>query len=325
MPRQVHLLHDVQPVALALCKQGANRQRIFLKKESDVDADKLMTLPGGQRLVKNADWSHFYCVVAEPDAFEDPGMGDGRGSGVEDRWRDADEIRKAAHFFAKSEQLVIGMHGSFEPYGHVVENAVALADIAVPQADGTEQTIKKGSWYVGIEPSEAGKAAVDAGEFTGISLEGLGYRTPVELEKEEDGILRRLASLLKGSGSLKNDDSREDQDVDTSKIEAMDGRIEKIEKSTSALTEAVTGLVGTVNNLVERLDKKNVEEKKKDDAPDAETLKKSIEDLADLVGGKLDELESGVNALADSGSRQGRESDLRKSGGSEYELAGILN
>ena len=29
----MHLLYDVEPIALTLCKQGANRKRIFLKKE----------------------------------------------------------------------------------------------------------------------------------------------------------------------------------------------------------------------------------------------------------------------------------------------------
>ena len=173
----VHMLYDVQPTVLTLCKQGANRQRIFLKKEQ---ADEgLHVLPGGGGLIRKAEgesWSYFYCVVAEPGQREDAGVGDGQGSGIEDEWRDEDEIRKAAHYFAKSDRLITGLHDTVEPYGALVENAVALADFEVLDPMGVKQTIRKGSWYVGIEPSDAGRKAIDAGEFTGISLEGTGLR-----------------------------------------------------------------------------------------------------------------------------------------------------
>lgn len=57
----------------------------------------------------------------------------------------------------------------------MVENAVALADFTV---DG--ETIRKGSWYVAIEPTEEGKAAIEKGEFTGVSIEGFATRELVE-------------------------------------------------------------------------------------------------------------------------------------------------
>lgn len=330
MPR-VNLLYDVQPTVLTLCKQGANRKRIFLMKEQEAETPDLVALPGGSRILKNADWTYFYCVVAEPDNLEDAGVGDGRGTGVDDVWKDAEEIRKAAHFFAKSDRLVTGLHGTVEPYGNVIESAIALEDFTVTDPTGTAQRIKKGSWYVGIEPSEAGKIAIDTGEFTGISLEGTGFRQEVDLMKESDekmGLLRKMAAALgvplrTDSGSLNPDDPQEDEEVpDTDKLDALTGEVQDIKKANSALTTAVEGLVGTVNDLVSRLDKKPVPEKN-DDEPTKADLKKAIDDLADTVAAKLDELDEQMDQIADPGSTQSDKADLAKAK-SDNPLAGIL-
>ena len=252
----VNFLSDVEPTVLTLCKQGANRQRIFLKKEQ---ADEgLHVLPGGGSLIRKADgsdWSYFYCVVAEPGKREDAGVGDGAGSGVEDQWRDPEEIRKAAHYFAKSDKLITGLHDTVEPYGTLVENAVALADFEVLDPSGVKQVIRKGSWYVGIEPTAAGRKAIDDGSFTGLSLEGTGVREPVELAKSEDEkrtIWNKLGealgltpaeSLRKGSDTLTNDTSGEEKTVaDTDKnTEKLSSDVEELKKSTGAATTAITG------------------------------------------------------------------------------------
>ena len=139
-----HVLYDVDPVAITLCKKGANRQRFFLRKSDDTG--DLLTLPASHRLLKASDWSAVYCVVAEPGAEENGGLG---AEGVVDVWRDEEEIRKAAHRFSKNRAYVNAMHGAMAEQGcHVVENAVALTDFDV---DGV--TIRKGSWYLAIEPS----------------------------------------------------------------------------------------------------------------------------------------------------------------------------
>jgi hypothetical protein len=334
MPRKVHLLRDVQPTVLTLCKQGANRQRIFLMKEQKDEG--LMPLPGGGEVLLKAEgdsWSVMYCVVAEPGKLEDPGMGDGAGSGVEDLWKSEDEIRKAAHYFAKSERLVTGLHGTVEPYGTVVENAVALADFDVTGPDGQPHTIKKGSWYVAIEPSDEGREKIDAGEFTGLSLEGTGYRELVELEKSQEdekvSLLKRVAvalglspeALAKDSGTL-NVTPQEESDVDEKKFNELDGKVETLVKGHGALSEAVTGLVGTVNNLVERLDSKG---KKEEEAEvTAADLKKSLDEFTSTVAEKLEEFDGVLDKLADSGSVQDDKADLKKSSKEEFWGAGIL-
>jgi hypothetical protein len=166
-----HQLFDVDPIAITICKKGANGQRIFLKKSSD--DDELVTLPAQHTILKSGDdWRVFYCVVAEPGAEEDCGMGDDAGTGIVDVWKSEEEIAAAAHRLLKNKGYVNAMHDALAAEGcAIVENAVALSDIWVG-----DTSIKKGSWYVGIEPSPEFREQVDAGEITGVSLEGTGFR-----------------------------------------------------------------------------------------------------------------------------------------------------
>lgn len=171
MPDATHLLHDVDPYAITICRKGANGHRIFLKKEH---GDGGMTLPAQHMLIKEGgdEWTTFYCVVAEPGAVENGGQG---AEEVWDVWRGEDDIRKAAHRFAANRGYVNAMHGAMAEQGClVVENAVALADFEV---DG--HTIRKGSWYMAVEATPEFRAKVDAGEITGVSIEGTGLREAV--------------------------------------------------------------------------------------------------------------------------------------------------
>lgn len=168
-------LSDVDVRAISLVKKGANRQRIFMWKcdEELFKDEDLKPLPHGP-LVKNMagdDWTAFYAVVAEPGALEQPG----RTGELEDRWASEEEIQKAAWRFMKNGALVNKMHETLDPYGHIVENAIAVADFTV-----NGQTIKKGSWYVAIEPSDEAREQINKGEIEGISIEGWGNRTTVE-------------------------------------------------------------------------------------------------------------------------------------------------
>lgn len=200
---QVNLLTDVDPVAITICKAGANKQRIFLKK-SEGDKRTEVQLPRSQagiiRKAEGDDWSVFYCVVAEPDAEEGAGLvGD---QAVPDVWASPDEIRKAAHRLLKNDGYVNALHDAAEAEGcHIVENVVAPADFEILSPDGTATTIKKGTWYVGIEPSDEFKAAVDAGEIQGVSLEGIGYRTLIE-KSEGESKDKKIRRALKGLADL---------------------------------------------------------------------------------------------------------------------------
>jgi Putative phage serine protease XkdF len=201
------LLSEVDVTAISMVKNGANGQRIFLRKsaESDEIPDDAVTV--STRIVKGAksadsDWSAFYIVVAEPGRAEEPGIADGAGEPIRDVWASEDEIRKAAHRFMHNGALINKMHEDLAPYGQLVENAVALADIQID----TDQVIKKGSWYIAVEPTPAGREAVEKGEFTGVSIQGSGLRTPANAD---EASLLTKPRIAKGSESYFNDYDRD--------------------------------------------------------------------------------------------------------------------
>jgi len=165
----VHLLSDVDVIAISLVDKGANRRKFYLRKQEAEEFE----VPGPARIVKTDDWSAVYCVVAEPGWRENPGIG--AMTDLEDEWASPDEIRKAAHKFMKNGALVNKMHETLDPYGAVVENFVAQSTFLVG-----EEIVKEGAWVVGIEPNEEGKRAIEKGEFTGISIQGTGLRKLVE-------------------------------------------------------------------------------------------------------------------------------------------------
>lgn len=176
-PKPWNALTDAEIEALSIVTKGANRERFFLKKQHSAEAD-LITMPGGGDMIAKSDWSRVYCVVAAPDGEEDPGVLASDQS-VPDRWASEDEIRKAQESFVKNGSLVNKLHESLEPYGDLIDNAVAPADFTVDGIDGPK-TIRKGTWWVSIAPTIEGRAKIDKGEFTGVSIQGTAVRTLME-------------------------------------------------------------------------------------------------------------------------------------------------
>lgn len=183
---KVNLLSDFDVEAIALVTKGANRKRFFMRKSGEEPPADLVASPHAERdLIAKADWSRVYGVVAEPGWQEDPGQLAG-GDTTPDEWASEEEIRKAQRSFVLNGAKVNKLHTEIAPYGLVVENAIALDDFTLTGPDGEDHTIRKGSWYVAIEPTEEGKALIESGEFSGISLEGTATRTPVEKGDTED-------------------------------------------------------------------------------------------------------------------------------------------
>lgn len=190
----VHLLSDVDVVAISLVDKGANRRKFYLRKMDAVETDhrEEFEVPGPAKIVKNDDWSAVYCVVAEPGWRENPGVG--ADTSLEDEWESPDEIRRAAHKFMKNGGLVNKMHETLEPYGSIVENFVAQATFNVG-----EEVVKEGAWVVGIEPTDEGKDAIEKGTFSGISIQGTGLRKLVEKKAGSEGPKAKICPKCKGT------------------------------------------------------------------------------------------------------------------------------
>ncbi len=168
-PMALHRIVDASIVSLAVVSRGANRRQWALKKSAEHDTIQRVVpiLKGGE------DWRVAHIVVAEPDSVEDGGLGT---HDVQDVW-DPEAIRKAAHSFARGGFLSTEGHFLDERYGHVVESWIAPADVQLG-----DELVKAGAWVIGFEPTAEGRAAIDFGELTGVSIEGTGVR---ELVKQE--------------------------------------------------------------------------------------------------------------------------------------------
>jgi len=326
----VNLLSNVDVIAVSLVNKGANRKRFFLRKAADEEKSELLTLPAQSHgLLKAEDWSAVYCVVAEPGALEDSGMG---GTDTADRWASEDEIRKACHRFAKNGGLINQMHETLDPYGAMVENAVALADFVV---DG--ETIRKGSWYIAIEPNEHGRDQIEKGEFTGVSIEGTGLRTLVEkadvlpvaagsarsenefvssdVEQNENRneepvtVLAKIRNLL-GITPTETVEVEKTVEGSTDETRTTDGEME-----TEEITQKFDGLEEKVDNLTKSLDAlvTNLGAKSEDGEVSPESVAKAVEGLAGLEGEeltkRLDSIESDLKKLGAGSSAQNDEPD----------------
>lgn len=165
-------LKDADITKLLLCKQGANRHRVFLLKAKGQDDKPVARLAP---LFKEAgkDWRTAYVPVAVPGAEEDQGLFPTADDDV-DVW-DEEEIAKAAHSYMRNGRLLGSeqhFDGKLADGVHLVESAQALADFEV-----NGHKIAKGTWYVGLQFDDPDlRARVDTKEIDAVSVEGLASR-----------------------------------------------------------------------------------------------------------------------------------------------------
>jgi len=334
MPR--HLLSDVDVVAISIVDKGANRKRFFLRKSDD--GAELFDLPSSNRLVKADDWSAVYCVVAEPDWEENAGRGAPDPS-VTDVWKDADEIRRASHKFMRNGALVNKMHETLEPFGQVVENFIAPTDFWIDS-----EVIKAGSWVVAIEPSEEGRAKIEADEFTGVSIQGTGLRElQKQVQTDKDGTLEVrvdasenatwIQAIGKKLGLTEADVNASDTDQNVNKendvadektnerLEKVEETLEKTSENVEKTAEAVSTLAARIADIAEKLAEKNTDER-----DPAQEVYHRLDEVSKSLGESLDAIRSDVDKLAKGHSTQ---PETESSNGtvkkSDNPLAGLLD
>lgn len=314
-----NFLFDVDVKAISLVKQGANRKRFFLKKE-----DEPFELPPS-RLVKADDWSAVYCVVAEPDWEEKPGLGV-EDQSVLDVWKSEDEIRRAAHKFMQNGALVNKLHETMDPFGTIVENYIAPMDFVVDN-----EVIRKGSWVVAIKPTEEGKASIEAGEFEGVSIQGTGSREVAKQSETDKGATLEVkmdaaerTNFLKGFAKLlgaSTDDIETQGDTGVAD-EKTEQRLGALEQSLTQTNEVLTKAAEAINKLGEKVDGVSQKLSKADESEDPAA---DIFTRLDEFAQGLDGIRSDVESLAKGYSTQPEgEPTNGKVNKSDNPLAGIL-
>lgn len=74
-------------------------------------------------------------------------------------------------------------HSSWDDsHGDIVESYVAPSDMILTKADGNLESVKKGTWLMGIVWSPENWAKVEKGELAGLSLGGVARRVRTDGE-----------------------------------------------------------------------------------------------------------------------------------------------
>ena len=183
-------ISDAKIQFISLVDKAANKHQFLLTKAADGNA-QFSTFG---KILKVDEATHYVTGIVYEPLTED----------AHGNFMTEDEIRKAAHWFAKHGDQVDLQH-SFEAVDGVivVENYVAPCDMCVGNA-----RIAKGTWLITAEITNAGVwNAVQKGVITGFSMGGLGKYSEEdvsldEVEKatestaEKRGLFKKLAGLL---------------------------------------------------------------------------------------------------------------------------------
>ncbi len=178
-------ISDAQIQFVSLVDKAANKKSFLITKAEDGKA----SFSAYGKIVKTDTDSHYVTGIVYEPMTEDS-QGD---------YMTEEEIRKAAHWFAKNGDGIDIQH-NFEKFekAEVVENWIAKADFEI----GKEK-IKKGTWLMTVEITDPDVwAAVEKGEITGFSMGGTGIYSeddvdPDSLSKSEGkSFFKKLAKMF---------------------------------------------------------------------------------------------------------------------------------
>lgn len=178
-------ISDAQIQFVSLVDKAANKKSFLIAKAEDGKA----SFSAYGKIVKTDTDSHYVTGIVYEPMTEDS-QGD---------YMTEEEIRKAAHWFAKNGDGIDIQH-NFEKFekAEVVENWIAKADFEI----GKEK-VKKGTWLMTVEITDPDVwAAVEKGEITGFSMGGTGIYSeddvdPDSLSKSEGkSFFKKLAKMF---------------------------------------------------------------------------------------------------------------------------------
>lgn len=178
-------ISDAQIQFVSLVDKAANKKSFLIAKAEDGKA----SFSAYGKIVKTDTDSHYVTGIVYEPMTEDS-QGD---------CMTEDEIRKAAHWFAKNGDGIDIQH-NFEKFekAEVVENWIAKADFEI----GKEK-IKKGTWLMTVEITDPEVwSAVEKGELTGFSMGGTGVYSENDVDLDSLGksegksLFKKLAKMF---------------------------------------------------------------------------------------------------------------------------------
>lgn len=200
-------ISDAEIQFVSLVDKAANQKSFLIAKAEDGQA----SFSAYGKIVKTDADSHYVTGIVYEPMVEDS-QGD---------FMTEDEIRKAAHWFAKNGSGIDIQH-NFEKFekAEVVESWIAKADFSI----GKEK-IKKGTWLMTVEITDPDVwSSVEKGKITGFSMGGKGIygEDNVELDNlsksEGKSFFKKLAKMFgfevveKGAFADKYSESKKESD-----------------------------------------------------------------------------------------------------------------
>lgn len=196
-------ISDAHIQFVSLVDKAANKKSFLIAKAEDGKA----TFSAYGKIVKTDSETHYVTGIVYEPMVEDS-QGD---------YMTADEIRKAAHWFAKNGSGIDIQH-NYEKFekAEVVESWIAPADFEI-----NKEKIKKGSWLMTVEISDQGVwSAVEKGEITGFSMGGQGVCSEEDIDlsnldkSKGKSILKKLAKAL----GLETEEKESEENMTKSEI-----------------------------------------------------------------------------------------------------------
>lgn len=164
---------------VSLVDKAANKRPFLIVKEQ---GKKAFTTRG--RIIKADSESHFVTGVVYEPMVED----------AHGNYMTADEIQKAAYWFAKNGNKVDLQHNFVSAEGTaVVESWIAKSD-----TDINGETVKAGTWLMTVEIKDDDLwQSIEKGELTGLSMGGLG-----DFSQEDTNLSITDETVTKAQGKI---------------------------------------------------------------------------------------------------------------------------
>lgn len=173
---------DARISFVSLVDKAANKRPFLIVKNEDGKA--AFTTYG--RIIKSDDDRHFVTGIVYEPMTED----------AHGNYMTADEIAKAAYWFAKNGNKVDLQHNFVSEEGTaVVESWIAKSD-----CDIGGETVKEGTWLMTVEINDDSLwQSIQNGEITGLSMGGLGVYAQEDTDLSSASVTKAQGRVEKGT------------------------------------------------------------------------------------------------------------------------------
>ena len=173
---------DARISFVSLVDKAANKRPFLIVKNEDGKA--AFTTYG--KIIKSDDDRHFVTGIVYEPMTED----------AHGNYMTADEIAKAAYWFAKNGNKVDLQHNFVSEEGTaVVESWIAKSD-----CDIGGETVKEGTWLMTVEINDDNLwQSIQNGEITGLSMGGLGVYAQEDTDLSSASVTKAQGHVEKGA------------------------------------------------------------------------------------------------------------------------------